>query len=118
MKQNKENPIIFDYSKKDQIFPNSFAPSIFNEDDIYPAAFTEKTFQTTDGYAFQAYVAFNAFYAIKYVILQKVKNNFGYINLTESTANTLTNQSKDKRSQNWYLFHQNSSQNVLAQYLV
>lgn len=77
-------PIHFDYSKKDELFPKSFPVSIFNEDDIYPSAFTEKTFLTVDGYAFQAYVAFNAFYAIKYIILQKLKNKYGYLDLTEA----------------------------------
>lgn len=80
----KSMPIHFDYLKKDEFFPQSFAASIFNEDDIYPNAFTEKTFLTVDGYAFQAYVAFNAFYAIKYIILQKLKNKYGYLNLTEA----------------------------------
>lgn len=111
-------PVHFDYSKKDELFPKSFAVSIFNEDDIYPNAFTEKTFLTVDGYAFQAYVAFNAFYAIKYVILQKLKNKYGYLDLTESTVNNLMNQSKDQRSKNWYLFHQNSSRNVFSQQLI
>ena len=87
-------PIHFDYSKKDELFPQTFAASIFNEDDIYPSAFTEKTFLTVDGYAFQAYVAFNAFYAIKYIILQKLKNKYGYLDLTEARVQLFTNQSK------------------------
>ncbi len=73
---------------------------------------------TTDGYAFQAYVAFNAFYSIKYIILQKVKNNYGYIDLTDSSANNLTTQSKENRAKNWFLFHQNSSRNAIPQQIV
>lgn len=90
-------PIHFDYSKKDEIFPKSYPVSIFNEDEIIPSAFTEKTFLTADGYAFQGYVAFNAFYAIKYIILQKIKNKYGYLNLTESTVDNLKNQLKDQK---------------------
>jgi len=93
----KSMPIHFDYSKKDEIFPKSYPVSIFNEDEIIPSAFTEKTFLTVDGYAFQAYVAFNAFYAIKYIILQKIKNKYGYLNLTESTVDNLKNQLKDQK---------------------
>ncbi len=78
-----------------------------------PKAWTEKTFITTDGYAFQAYVAFNAFYVVKYIILQKVKNNKGYLDLNESTGVNITQQSKNKRSANWHLYHQNSARNVI-----
>ncbi len=83
-----------------------------------PNAFTEKTFLTADGYAFQGYVALNAFYAIKYIILQKVQNTNGYLDLNESTANNLTHQSKDKRSKNWYVYHHNSNRNVIPQQMI
>jgi hypothetical protein len=88
-------------------------PSVLSEDEIMPKAWTEKTFLTTDGYAFQAYVAFNAFNLIKYIILQKVKNNKGYLDLSESTGANISQQSKDKRSVNWHLYHQNSARNVI-----
>lgn len=42
----KTKPISFDYSKKDQLFTQIYQPTIFNEDEIYPNAFTEKTFMT------------------------------------------------------------------------
>jgi hypothetical protein len=68
---------------------------------------------TTDGYAFQAFVAFNAFYAVKYIILQKLKNDKGYLDLNESLADNLSKESKEKRSARWHLYHQNSGRNVI-----
>jgi hypothetical protein len=76
---------------KNLFFTEQMSPSALSVYDML-IYWTEKTFLTADGYFFQAFLAFTLFNDIKYIILQKVKNNKGYLDLSESTAANITQQ--------------------------